>query len=56
MILVADVDLMLLHELHSFGSVRNLRDRRKDVYSLSYLKKNEAATSPHKFHKDDKDV
>jgi predicted amidohydrolase/GNAT superfamily N-acetyltransferase len=56
MILVADVDLMLLHELHSFGSVRNLRDRRKDVYSLSYLKKNEAATSLHKFHNGDKDV
>ncbi|HTM93865.1 MAG TPA: nitrilase-related carbon-nitrogen hydrolase, partial [Flavisolibacter sp.] len=56
MILVADVDLMLLHELHSFGSVRNLRDRRKDVYSLSYLKKNEAAISPLEFHKGDKDV
>lgn len=36
MILVSDVDLMLLNELHSFGSVRNLRDRRTDVYSLRY--------------------
>jgi predicted amidohydrolase/GNAT superfamily N-acetyltransferase len=37
MILVADVDLSLLNELHSFGSVRNLRDRRKDVYELKLL-------------------
>ncbi|HEX6332917.1 MAG TPA: bifunctional GNAT family N-acetyltransferase/carbon-nitrogen hydrolase family protein [Flavisolibacter sp.] len=36
MILVADVDLSLLNELHSFGSVRNLRDRRTDVYTLQY--------------------
>ncbi len=34
MILVADVDLDLLRELHSYGSVRNLRDRRKDLYQL----------------------
>ena len=37
MILVSDVDLSLLSELHSFGSVRNLRDRRKDVYELKLL-------------------
>ena len=37
MILVADVDLDLLKELHSFGSVRNLKDRRTDLYSL-YMK------------------
>lgn len=41
MILVADVDLSLLNELHSFGSVRNLRDRRKDVYELKLLQKPE---------------
>jgi predicted amidohydrolase len=34
MILIADVDLDLLNELNQFGSVRNLRDRRKDLYSL----------------------
>lgn len=34
MILVADVDLDLLRELHNFGSVRNLKDRRKDVYDV----------------------
>lgn len=34
MILVVDVDIDLLRELHAFGSVRNLRDRRKDVYDV----------------------
>ena len=34
MILIADVDLDLLRELHNYGSVKNLKDRRKDVYSL----------------------
>jgi predicted amidohydrolase len=32
--LIADVDLDLLKELHNFGSVRILKDRRKDLYSL----------------------
>lgn len=35
MILVADVDLDLLKELNQFGSVRNLKDRRSDLYDLS---------------------
>ncbi|HJU45223.1 MAG TPA: bifunctional GNAT family N-acetyltransferase/carbon-nitrogen hydrolase family protein [Chitinophagaceae bacterium] len=39
MILIADVDLSLLDELHSHGSVRNLRDRRNDVYELKYTAK-----------------
>ncbi len=34
MILIADVDLDLLRELNQFGSVRNLKDRRKDVFEL----------------------
>lgn len=34
MILIADVDLGLLRELHSFGSVRNLNDRRNDIYKV----------------------
>jgi predicted amidohydrolase/GNAT superfamily N-acetyltransferase len=38
MILVADVDIELLHELHAYGAVRNLRDRRSDVYELVYKK------------------
>lgn len=35
MIVIADVDLRLLDELHEFGSVQNLKDRRKDLYQLS---------------------
>ncbi|MFZ1703226.1 MAG: bifunctional GNAT family N-acetyltransferase/carbon-nitrogen hydrolase family protein [Saprospiraceae bacterium] len=34
MILIADVDLDLLRELHEFGSVKNLKDRRKDLFEL----------------------
>ncbi|QOG11966.1 carbon-nitrogen hydrolase family protein [Arcobacter sp. FWKO B] len=34
MILVADVDLDLLKELHNFGSVNNLKDRRTDMYEI----------------------
>lgn len=35
MILIADVDIDLLSELNQFGSVRNLKDRRKDIFTLS---------------------
>jgi predicted amidohydrolase/GNAT superfamily N-acetyltransferase len=35
MILIADVDLSLLDELHAHGSVRNLKDRRTDFYELT---------------------
>ncbi|MDP2238445.1 MAG: bifunctional GNAT family N-acetyltransferase/carbon-nitrogen hydrolase family protein [Bacteroidales bacterium] len=34
MILIVDLDIDLLRELHQFGSVRNLKDRRKDIYQL----------------------
>ncbi len=34
MILIADVDIDLLRELNQFGSVRNLKDRRKDIYEV----------------------
>lgn len=37
MILVSDVDLDLLSELHTYGSVRNLKDRRTDVFDLKLL-------------------
>jgi predicted amidohydrolase len=37
MVLISDVDLSLLDELHSYGSVRNLKDRREDVYKLKYI-------------------
>ncbi|MFT5581461.1 MAG: putative amidohydrolase [Psychromonas sp.] len=34
MILVADLDLDLLKELHEFGAVKNLKDRRTDLYDI----------------------
>ena len=34
MILVVDVNLDLLLELHEQGSVKNLKDRRTDLYTL----------------------
>ena len=37
MILIADVDIDLLRQLHQFGSVRNLKDRRKDLFKLNKL-------------------
>lgn len=44
MILVADVDVDLLRELHTYGAVTNLRDRRTDVYEL-HLKPNTKANT-----------
>ncbi len=38
MILIADLDIDLLRELNQFGSVRNLKDRRKDIFELKKLK------------------
>lgn len=34
MILITDVDIDLLNELHNYGSVKNLKDRRKDLFEL----------------------
>jgi len=34
MILIADVDIGLLRERNEFGSVRNLKDRRIDLFEL----------------------
>jgi hypothetical protein len=39
MILIADVDIDMLRELNQFGSVRNLKDRRTDLYSLTHKNK-----------------
>lgn len=36
MILISDVDVDLLKELHENGAVRNLKDRRMDIFSLKY--------------------
>lgn len=35
MILISDLDLDLLRELHNYGSVRNLKDRRGDIYMVN---------------------
>lgn len=34
MILIADVDISMLRELNQFGAVRNLKDRRRDLFEL----------------------
>ena len=39
MILIADCDIDLLRELNQFGAVRNLKDRRKDIFDLRKIKK-----------------
>ncbi len=38
MTLIADVDIDLLRELNQYGSVRNLRDRKKGLYEVRWLK------------------
>lgn len=40
MILIADVDIDLLRELNQFGSVRNLKDRRTDIFRLEKINQN----------------
>lgn len=45
MILIADVDLSLLDELHTYGSVRNLKDRRTDFYELKLKHPENAPTA-----------
>ncbi len=39
MILIADVDIDMLRELNQFGSVRNLKNRRTDLYELIKIEK-----------------
>lgn len=34
MILISDVDLDLIRELHNYGAVKNLKDRRLDLFNL----------------------
>lgn len=41
MILIADVDIDLLRELNKHGSVRNLNDRRKDIYNVIKVSEND---------------
>lgn len=39
MIVIADVDLVLLKELHTYGSVQTLKDIRNDLYEIVIKKK-----------------
>jgi predicted amidohydrolase len=41
MIVVSDVDLSLLTELHNYGSVQTLKDRRPDLYQLQFSETHE---------------
>ncbi|WP_019989869.1 bifunctional GNAT family N-acetyltransferase/carbon-nitrogen hydrolase family protein [Rudanella lutea] len=52
MVLFADVDLSLLKELHEYGSVQNLKDRRPDLYEVS-LKKASRRTAKKASHDND---
>jgi predicted amidohydrolase len=36
MIVIADVDLSTLGQLHEYGSVQNLKDRRTDLYGITF--------------------
>lgn len=38
MVLIADVDLYALRDLHEYGTVKNLLDRRTDLYEVNTLK------------------
>lgn len=38
MVLIADVDLYALRDLHQYGTVKILKDRRKDLYEVNLLK------------------
>jgi hypothetical protein len=38
MTVIADVNLELLKELHEYGSVNTLKDRRKDLYEVKLKK------------------
>lgn len=38
MVLIADVDLYALRDIHEYGTVKNLKDRRTDLYQVKLLK------------------
>ena len=49
MVLIVDVDRELLKELNHKGSVKNLRDRRKDLYRLEFIKERQLNRDTLKF-------
>lgn len=48
MIVVSDVDLSLLTELHNYGSVQTLKDRRLDLYQLQFSEPENKTPAPSK--------
>jgi len=38
MVLISDVDIDMLKELHNYGTVKNLKDRRTDLYKLKKMR------------------
>lgn len=46
MIVVSDVDLSLLTELHNHGSVQILKDRRKDLYQIALQSEKQTGAMP----------
>lgn len=38
MVVLADVDLYLLKDIHEYGTVKTMKDRRKDLYQVNLLK------------------
>ncbi len=44
MVLITDVDLSLLKELHEYGSVQTLKDRRTDLYDVKLKRVGKKAT------------
>lgn len=38
MVLIADVDLYALRDLHEYGTVKTMKDRRRDLYEVKLLK------------------
>ena len=51
-IIVSDVNLTLLYDLHQQGSVRNLLDRRTDLYQLGTSETSTPTTANGKAHAD----
>jgi predicted amidohydrolase/GNAT superfamily N-acetyltransferase len=45
MIVIADVDIDLLNELHNYGAVKNLKDRRTELYEVRWKRKSQPPSS-----------
>lgn len=54
MIVASDVDLSLLKELHHYGSVQTLKDRRLGIYQLHFTEQDEARDAANEVLKEKK--